>query len=48
MLIQTIAEDLLVTFREAPLLDAYDVHQHLMDYWAETMQDDAYLNPGAR
>ena len=48
VLIQTIAEDLLVTFREAPLLDAYDVHQHLMDYWAETMQDDAYLNPGAR
>ena len=26
-----------------PLLDAYDVYQHLMDYWAETMQDDAYL-----
>ena len=48
VLIQTIAEDLLVTFREAPLLNAYDVHQHLMDYWAETMQDDAYLNPGAR
>ena len=42
-LIETIAEDLLATFREAPLLDAYDVYQHLMDYWAETMQDDAYL-----
>ena len=27
----------------APLLDAYDVYQHLMDYWAETMQDDCYL-----
>jgi type I restriction enzyme M protein len=26
-----------------PLLDAYDVYQHLMDYWAETMQDDCYL-----
>jgi type I restriction enzyme M protein len=26
-----------------PLLDAYDIYQHLMDYWAETMQDDAYL-----
>jgi type I restriction enzyme M protein len=25
------------------LLDAYDLYQHLMDYWAETMQDDAYL-----
>jgi len=42
-LIETIAEDLLAAFRQAPLLDAYDVFQHLMDYWAETMQDDAYL-----
>ncbi len=42
-LIETIAEDLLAAFRQAPLLDAYDVYQHLMDYWAEVMQDDAYL-----
>jgi len=42
-LIETIAEDLLATFKIAPLLDAYDVYQHLMDYWAETMQDDCYL-----
>ena len=42
-LIETIAEDLLAAFRQAPLLDAYDIYQHLMDYWAETMQDDAYL-----
>ena len=42
-LIAGIAEDLLTTFKEAPLLDAYDVYQHLMDYWAETMQDDCYL-----
>ena len=42
-LIETIAEDLLATFKTAPLLDAYDVYQHLMDYWAETMQDDCYL-----
>ena len=26
-----------------PLIDKYDVYQHLLDYWAETMQDDAYL-----
>jgi type I restriction enzyme M protein len=32
----------LATFRDAPLRDAYDVYQHLMDYWAETMQDDCY------
>jgi type I restriction enzyme M protein len=42
-LIETIAEDLLATVKTAPLLDAYDVYQHLMDYWAETMQDDCYL-----
>ncbi len=42
-LIQELSEDLLETFRKAPLLDAYDVYQHLMDYWAETMQDDCYL-----
>ncbi|MEK0445336.1 MAG: hypothetical protein RLZZ399_657 [Verrucomicrobiota bacterium] len=42
-LIETIAEDLLVTFREAKLVDAYDIYQHLLDYWAETMQDDCYL-----
>ncbi len=42
-LIEAIAEDLLATFEKAPLLDAYDIYQHLMDYWAETMQDDGYL-----
>ena len=42
-LIEAIAEDLLTTFKTAPLLDAYDMYQHLMDYWAETMQDDCYL-----
>ena len=42
-LIETIAEALLATFRQASLLDAYDIYQHLMDYWAETLQDDAYL-----
>ena len=42
-LIETIAEDLLAVFRQVPLLDTYDVYQHLMDYWAESMQDDVYL-----
>ena len=42
-LIDTISEALLAVFRRAPLLDAYDLYQHLMDYWAESMQDDAYL-----
>ena len=42
-LIETIAEDLLRVFRNAPLLDPYDIYQDLMDYWAEAMQDDCYL-----
>ena len=25
------------------VIDPYDIYQHLMDYWAETMQDDCYL-----
>ena len=43
VLIETIAEDLLTRMRSAALLDAYDLYQHLMDYWAETMQDDCYI-----
>ena len=42
-LIATISEELLTAFSLAPLLNAYDMYQHLMDYWAATMQDDVYL-----
>jgi type I restriction enzyme M protein len=42
-LIDSLSETLLETFKPAPLLDAYDIYQHLMDYWAQVMQDDAYL-----
>ena len=42
-LIEGIAESLLAAFETAPLLDAYDIYQHLMDYWGEVLQDDAYL-----
>jgi len=42
-LIEALSEDLLTTFKEIDLLDAYDLYQHLMDYWSESMQDDAYL-----
>jgi len=42
-LIETLSERLLEAFQTAPLIDAYDMYQHLMDYWAETMQDDAWL-----
>jgi type I restriction enzyme M protein len=37
------SEDLLTHYTGKPLIDKYDVYQHLMDYWAEVMQDDAYL-----
>jgi type I restriction enzyme M protein len=43
LLIETLAEELLAAFQKAKLLDAYDIYQHLMDYWAEAMQDDVYL-----
>jgi type I restriction enzyme M protein len=42
-LIEALSEDLLATFKTAPLVDAYGVYQHLMDYWADVMQDDCYL-----
>ncbi len=41
-LIDSLAEDLLASFVKAPLLDAYDVYQHLLDYWATAMQDDLH------
>ena len=42
-LIEILSEDLLATFARAPLLDAYDIYQHLMDQWDDSMQDDCYL-----
>ncbi len=42
-LLEEMAESLLEAFGTAPLLDAYDVYQHLMDYLAETLRDDCYL-----
>ncbi|MFM1907434.1 MAG: hypothetical protein RLZZ591_1111 [Pseudomonadota bacterium] len=41
--IKALAEDLLGHYVGKPLIDAYDVYQHLMDYWSTTMQDDCYL-----
>lgn len=42
-LIAELAEDLLTHYAHKPLIDAYDVYQHLRDYWTETMQDDCYM-----
>ena len=37
-----LSENLLAHYAHKPLIDRYDVYQLLMDYWAETMQDDCY------
>ncbi|WP_157077215.1 N-6 DNA methylase, partial [Curvibacter delicatus] len=42
-LIAQMSESLLAWYADKPLIDKYDVYQHLMDYWAQTMQDDCYL-----
>ena len=47
LLIEALSESLLDTFRNqaqvSTLIDPYGVYQHLMDYWMETMQDDAWM-----
>lgn len=40
--IHKISENLLKAYENKNLIDKYDVYQRLMDYWAETMQDDMY------
>jgi type I restriction enzyme M protein len=42
-IIAALAEGLLTHYAGKPLINHYDVYQHLMDYWSETMQDDCYL-----
>jgi type I restriction enzyme M protein len=42
-LIEALSEGLLAIFSKVPLIDPYDVYQHLINYWAATMQDDVYL-----
>lgn len=41
--IAELGESLLAHYADKPLIGQYDVYQHLMDYWAATMQDDGYL-----
>lgn len=42
-IIHQISEDLLQCYSRTPLLSKYDIYQILMDYWADTMQDDVYV-----
>jgi type I restriction enzyme M protein len=41
-LIHEVSENLLARFERVELIDKYDLYQHLMDYWDETMQDDVW------
>ena len=40
--IRELSESILMVFSDVPLIDKYDVYQKLMEYWADTMQDDVY------
>ena len=42
-LVAGLGDGLLAHYKNSPLINEYDVYQHLMDYWNETMQDDCYL-----
>ncbi len=42
-IIYTLSEDLLQAFAGKNLIDKYDVYQHLMTYWVESMKDDVYI-----
>ncbi len=43
VVIHNLSEGILQSFADINLVDKYDVYQHLMTYWIETMQDDAHL-----
>ena len=43
VVIHDLSEGILQSFADINLVDKYDVYQHLMTYWIETMQDDAHL-----
>ncbi|MEM6610836.1 MAG: N-6 DNA methylase, partial [Cyanobacteria bacterium P01_C01_bin.72] len=42
-LIYKLGEAILSSFDRTNLIDKYDVYQHLMVYWMETMKDDVYF-----
>ena len=41
--IAELSENLLKQYTGKELISKYDVYQHLMSYWADTMQDDCYI-----
>jgi len=43
ILIEALSEELLEAFANVQLIDKYDIYQHLMTYWSDTMQDDVHM-----
>ncbi len=41
--IHQLSEDLLERYANRPLISRYEVYQHLLNYWADTMKDDVYM-----
>lgn len=41
--IAKLSDGLLVKYDGIKLIDKYDIYQHLMNYWEETLQDDAHI-----
>jgi type I restriction enzyme M protein len=42
-IIVQIAEQLINDYANKPLIDKYDMYQHIMNYWVATMKDDCYI-----
>ncbi|MFV9631568.1 MAG: type I restriction-modification system subunit M [Methanosarcinales archaeon] len=42
-MIHNLSKSILASFADKDLIDHYDIYQHLMTYWIETMQDDVYM-----
>lgn len=42
-LIREISDRILKIFTDLPLIDEYDMYQHLMSYWSNVMQDDVHM-----
>lgn len=45
-IIHNISETLLEAYKPIALIDEYDIYQHALDFWNETMQDDVYMISG--
>jgi len=45
-LIDILANEMLAAFSDIPLINKYDMYQHLMSFWTDIMQDDAYMIVG--